>query len=122
MTLPFVRACPELVEGLRADLGSTSLATTAAGAVHSRQGYYPYGEARYTAGELPTDHGFTGHKHEDALGLIFMQARYYDPALGCFLSADPQPPVPGGCPPARGTGGCRTRPTRSAAAQTRRGG
>lgn len=32
--------------------------------------------------------GFTGHV-EDATGLVYMQARYYDPVIGRFLSPDP---------------------------------
>ncbi|MFZ5919072.1 MAG: FtsK/SpoIIIE domain-containing protein [Chloroflexota bacterium] len=78
-------------------LGSTSLATTAAGAVHSRQGYYPYGETRYTAGELPTDFHFTGQRNDATIGLYDYHARFYAPALGRFLSADtiiPNPAAP----------------------------
>jgi RHS repeat-associated protein len=32
--------------------------------------------------------GFTGHEHEDELGLINMRGRIYDPQVGRFLSAD----------------------------------
>jgi RHS repeat-associated protein len=32
---------------------------------------------------------FTGHIHDNATGLSYMQARYYDPVLGRFLSHDP---------------------------------
>jgi RHS repeat-associated protein len=59
--------------------------------------YLPFGEVRSgdLAEGLPTDHGFTGHKHEAAeLGLIFMQARFYVPGLGRFLSADILVPNP----------------------------
>ncbi len=34
------------------------------------------------------DRGFTGHEHIDALGLIDMKGRMYDPKLGRFLSPD----------------------------------
>ena len=43
---------------------------------------------------LPTDHRFTG-QISDASGLIFMNARYYDPVLGSFLSPDTLVPEPG---------------------------
>jgi len=33
--------------------------------------------------------GFTGHEHVDAVKLIHMNGRMYDPALGRFLSVDP---------------------------------
>ena len=36
-----------------------------------------------------TDRGFTGHEMMDAVGLVNMNGRIYDPALGRFLSADP---------------------------------
>jgi RHS repeat-associated protein len=75
-------------------LGSTSLATTAAGAVHSRQGYYPYGETRYAAGTLPTDFHFTGQRNDATIGLYDYHARWYDPYLNRFISADTIVPSP----------------------------
>ncbi|MEO0320360.1 MAG: RHS repeat-associated core domain-containing protein [Pseudomonadota bacterium] len=33
--------------------------------------------------------GYTGHIEDAASGLTYMQARYYDPALGRFLANDP---------------------------------
>ncbi len=50
--------------------------------------YTPFGE---TIGNDPGDdnqQGFTGHI-EDATGLTYMQARYYDPVIGRFLQTDP---------------------------------
>ena len=41
------------------------------------------------ASPLLTNRGFTGHEHVDALGIIHMNGRIYDPELGRFLSADP---------------------------------
>ena len=38
---------------------------------------------------VTTDRGYTGHEHLDALGLVNMNARIYDPQLGRFLSPDP---------------------------------
>jgi RHS repeat-associated protein len=51
--------------------------------------YNPWGEAiaGSGAGHL-SEQGFTGHI-EDPSGLTYMQARYYDPAIGRFLEADP---------------------------------
>jgi RHS repeat-associated protein len=73
-------------------LGSTSLATDAIGdeVPDSRVLYYPYGEVRYgDLEDLPTDFGFTGQRVEESLGgLMDYNARYYDPALGRFVSAD----------------------------------
>jgi hypothetical protein len=64
-------------------LGSTSASS---GAAATSERYYAYGKDRGT-GNLPTDHRFTG-QISDASGLIFMNARYYDPVLGSFLSPD----------------------------------
>ncbi|NQZ07281.1 MAG: RHS repeat-associated core domain-containing protein [Algicola sp.] len=36
-----------------------------------------------------TNVGYTGHQWDDDSGLNYMQARYYDPLLGRFLSNDP---------------------------------
>jgi RHS repeat-associated protein len=81
---------------LHADhLGSTGLSTAQDGSVHSRQLYTPYGETRWTLGELPTDRQFTGQIHDAGTGLYFYNARYYDPALGRFISADTIVPGPG---------------------------
>jgi RHS repeat-associated protein len=76
-------------------LGSTSLATTAGGAIvpGSRTGYDPYGAVRY-GGALPTDFTFTGQRAE-GFGLYDYHARWYAPALGRFISANPLVPEPG---------------------------
>jgi RHS repeat-associated protein len=71
-------------------LGSTSASS---GAAATSERYYAYGKDRGT-GNLPTDHRFTG-QISDASGLIFMNARYYDPVLGSFLSPDTVVPEPG---------------------------
>ncbi|WP_308365247.1 MULTISPECIES: RHS repeat-associated core domain-containing protein [unclassified Microbulbifer] len=53
---------------------------------NSRQHYKPFGETI----EAPKDEvGYTGHKYDKDLGLNYMQARYYDPAIGRFYSNDP---------------------------------
>ena len=37
---------------------------------------------------MPTDYGFTGQRADSATGLDYYGARYYDPTLGQFTSAD----------------------------------
>lgn len=44
--------------------------------------------------ELKTGRGFSGHEHLPWFGLINMNARLYDPALGRFLSPDPLVQMP----------------------------
>lgn len=74
-------------------LGSTTLTTDQTGAVVAEQRYLPYGELRWTGGALPTDFTFTGQRSE-AFGLLDYNARYYDPLLGRFVSADTVVPDP----------------------------
>jgi len=70
-------------------LGRTSVASTQGGAMLSRQTYYAFGVPRTSEGStLPTDYGFTGQKLDASDGLMYYGARYYDAALGRFVSAD----------------------------------
>ena len=67
-------------------LGSTSLTTCGSFETASRADY-AYGAERSATGDLQTDHTFTGQK-ADASGLLYYNARDYDPALGTFDSPD----------------------------------
>jgi len=72
-------------------LGSPVVATDASGAVVWRESYRPYGE-RLTNGPASSsnDVWFTGRRQDVDTGLVYMGARYYDPALGRFISTDPK--------------------------------
>ncbi len=83
-------------------LGSPELFTDSAGNALVRPSFGAYGERRDgsdwlgapSAADLATlagitRRGFTGHEHLDAVGLIHMNGRVYDPAAGRFLSVDP---------------------------------
>jgi RHS repeat-associated protein len=86
---------PGTVTYLHGDhLGSTSLATDAGGAKVARVLYYPYGEERYRDGTLQTDYQFTGQRRE-GFGLYDYKARFYDPSMARFVSADTIVPDPG---------------------------
>ena len=70
-------------------LGSTSIVTDAAGTVISQTRYKAWGEVRHQSGVTPTEYGFTGQfSHTADFGLMFYNARWYDPALGRFAQAD----------------------------------
>ena len=72
--------------------GTALAASDAAGTVTWREHYTPFGKGSQTvgaAGANASNTGFTGHLEDDASGLIYMQARYYDPLIGRFLSTDP---------------------------------
>lgn len=70
-------------------LGSPVAATDSAGAILWREDFTPYGEKRQNPDGNKDNEGFTGHIDDAASGLTYMQARYYDPVLGRFLSNDP---------------------------------
>lgn len=73
-------------------LGSTVLETGNTGAMTADQQYYTYGRQR-DSGPVVTDHKFTGQK-QDATGLLYYGARYYDPGIGQFISPDTLVPDP----------------------------
>ena len=69
-------------------LGSQVAVLDAAGHLVGAQLYSPYGNSRYNNGTLPTSIGFTGQRADSVTGLDYYVARYYDPNVGQFLSAD----------------------------------
>lgn len=64
-----------------------------AGNITAEFEYRPYG--RLALGTVPNGPGFTGHVSDADTGLVYMQARYYDPDIGRFISADPIAPKQG---------------------------
>ena len=63
-------------------------------AVHTRARFDTFGAYRDVGGdEVITDHKFTGQKL-DGSGLYYYNARYYDPAIGQFVSPDTLVPDP----------------------------
>jgi RHS repeat-associated protein len=57
----------------------------------------PATQVAYTPGSEPAlflGRGYTGHEHLPWFGLVNMNARLYDPALGRFLSPDPYVQMP----------------------------
>ena len=69
-------------------LGSTSMTTNATGALISQLKYKAWGETRYSSGSTPTNYKYTGQREEAGFGLYFYNARWYDPTIGRFTSAD----------------------------------
>jgi RHS repeat-associated protein len=70
-------------------LGSPVASTDWSGGVLWRESYTPFGEKRNDPAANRDKPSFTGHIDDDATGLTYMQARYYDSTLGRFLSSDP---------------------------------
>ncbi|HLA82761.1 MAG TPA: RHS repeat-associated core domain-containing protein, partial [Thermoleophilia bacterium] len=53
--------------------------------------YDPFGGLRSASGSWPNDFRFTGQQFDQATGLYYLRARYYDPATGRFISRDAFP-------------------------------
>jgi RHS repeat-associated protein len=69
------------------------MVTNMSGAVTERTGYAAFGEPKPVSG-LPR--GFIGERPDPETGLLYLNARYYDPALGRFISPDDwDPTLPG---------------------------
>ena len=83
--------------------GSLLALTDINGVVKEKYAYDPWGNRRNpalwkdadTRTKFIIDRGYTLHEHLDALGLINMNGRVYDPLLGMFLSPDPYVQAPG---------------------------
>ncbi|MGH8458310.1 MAG: RHS repeat-associated core domain-containing protein, partial [Nevskiales bacterium] len=85
----------------RDHLGSVDTVTKEDGGIAERFSFDAFGKRRKLDWYFDTDsselydavhvtpRGYTGHEHLDAVGLIHMNGRVYDPIFGRFLSADP---------------------------------
>ncbi|MCP4428266.1 MAG: RHS repeat-associated core domain-containing protein [Chloroflexi bacterium] len=69
-------------------LGSTTTTLWADGSARSHLRYNPWGEERWNVNVSPTGTRFTGQRWDEGLGLYDYNARYYDPEIGRFISAD----------------------------------
>ena len=69
--------------------GNVLAASDAAGAILWRERYEPFGRTRLNPAGNRDDTAYTGHLKDSASGLVYMQARYYDPLIGRFYSTDP---------------------------------
>lgn len=77
-TITYVYSDPQGTPLAEADANGNIIAT---------YDYTPYGTV--AVGTPPKGPGYTGHVNDPEAELIYMQARYYDPATGHFLSVDP---------------------------------
>ena len=71
-------------------LGSVRAVTDEAGLARERTAFRPYGEemAALTPLTLPESKGYIGERYDDASGLQYLNARYYDPRLAMFIQPD----------------------------------
>ncbi len=69
-------------------LGSSNIITDSSGSKVEDIYYYPYGEIKTDSGTLNVRHKFTDQEWDAETGLYYYGARYYDPKLARFISAD----------------------------------
>ncbi len=69
-------------------LGSSNVITDQTGTKIELAEYAPYGTLARREGTGNVGHKFTGQRLDADTGLYFYNARYYDPTLGRFISAD----------------------------------
>ncbi|MGO4389676.1 RHS repeat domain-containing protein, partial [Microvirga sp. 2YAF29] len=73
-------------------LGSVRLMTNALQVVRREAAYDPFGETNAASGEAESK-GYIGERRDDETGLLYLNARYYDPVLGRFISPDSLDPI-----------------------------
>jgi RHS repeat-associated protein len=105
--LYWVDAASNATYRLADGLGSTVALANASGTVTDTYTYDVFGAVRSHTGTSGTEFTFTGEQ-TDPNGLEYLRARYYDPAVGRFLSRDP---LGGGYPYAGGNPANMTDPT-----------
>jgi RHS repeat-associated protein len=75
----------------RDGLNTVRLVTNSSGAYEEFSNYTPYGKRTQTpaaAGTTEETKGYIGEREDPEVGLVYLNARYYDPAIGRFISAD----------------------------------
>jgi RHS repeat-associated protein len=70
-------------------LGSTRALTNSSGSVTATFSFDPWGNLTGSTGSATTPFMYAGTYLDSATGLYYMQARWYDPSTGEFLSVDP---------------------------------
>ncbi len=73
------------------DAQNARLLVDGAGALARRWEWEPFGTARAESGTAQARFGYGGEERDDETGLVNLRARYYDPAIGRFLSRDSLP-------------------------------
>ncbi|WP_222612568.1 RHS repeat-associated core domain-containing protein [Undibacterium flavidum] len=70
-------------------LGSITATTDNSGQLKSETVYDAFGNIVSQSGQSANKFGYTGHQMDQETGLIYFQARYYDPQTGRFITQDP---------------------------------
>ena len=72
-------------------LGSIRLLSDSKGKVVATYDYEAFGKPTVSGAAISNPFTFTGREWDGGIGLYYFRARYYDPVLGRFLSADALP-------------------------------
>jgi len=70
-------------------LGSATSISNAAGALTQTYTFNAFGNLTTSSGSLSNPFQYTGREFDSETGLLYLRARYYDPAKGRFISEDP---------------------------------
>lgn len=73
-------------------LGDITTITDSSGSIEQVIDYYPFGSVRLNkqSGNYNEKRKFIGEIYDEKTGLNYLNARYYDPLLGRFISEDPE--------------------------------
>jgi len=69
-------------------VGSTRLVTNSSGTVDAKPIYMPFGEVYNNTDDDSYRYGFGGKETDHNTGLMYFEARYYNPKIGRFISTD----------------------------------
>jgi len=69
--------------------GGTQVLTDSNGDTQSLYGYDPFGNTVVSGSSTSNSFAYTGRENDSPLGLYYYRARYYNPAVGRFMSQDP---------------------------------
>ncbi len=72
----------------RDHLKSIKVVSDSSGANVQRTTFRPYGDKATVTGTHQETKGYIGERHDAETGYVFLNARYYDPMLGRFISPD----------------------------------
>jgi RHS repeat-associated protein len=70
-------------------LGSVRQLSDAQGNIVQRYDYSPFGEVFAAEGQRPSALRYIGEQTDIDTGLVYLRARWYDPATGRFTTRDP---------------------------------
>ncbi|MFW6016718.1 MAG: RHS repeat domain-containing protein, partial [bacterium] len=70
-------------------IGSITGVSDLDGNIVGEKEYTPFGLRRNVSGDVDTDLSFIGRKYYNEIGLTYIRARFYDPAVGRFITKDP---------------------------------